>query len=96
MVTYHTFNDGEVISRQGEEADFFYLVTKGKVSARIDDKPYAELSPGDVIGVLPFLTKTPYLATGIAQGTVECLALSKEDFESLRCFRLNLTRPAGI
>jgi len=86
MVQYVTFNDGEVISTQGEEAEFFYLITKGKVTAKIDDKPFAELSPGDVIGVLPFLSRTPYLATGIAKGDVECLALSKEDFERLRQF----------
>jgi CRP-like cAMP-binding protein len=86
MVRQITFQDGEVVNTQGKEADFFYLITEGKLSARIDDKPFAELGPGDVIGVLPFLTRGPYLATGIAQGTVKCLALSKEDFESLRHF----------
>jgi zinc transporter ZupT len=86
MVRNVTFPDKEVMSTQGEEADSFYLITEGKVSARIDDKPFAELSPGDVIGVLPFLTNTPYQATGVANGRVKCLALSKEDFESLRRF----------
>ena len=70
MVRHVNFHDGEVISTQGEEANFFYLITEGKVSARIDDKPFAELHPGDVIGVLPCLTKTPYQATGIARGPV--------------------------
>lgn len=85
-VRHFAFHEGEVINTQGNEADFFYLITEGKVSAKIDHKPFAELGPGDVIGVLPFLSGTPYQATGIAQGPVECLALSKEDFESLRHF----------
>jgi len=81
-----TFQDGEVVNTQGNDADFFYLITDGKVSAKIDHKPFAELGPGDVIGVLPFLTGTTYQATGIAHGPVKCLALSKEDFDSLRHF----------
>lgn len=85
-VHHHTFHDGEVLSRQGEEAHFLYIITQGKVSARIDEKPFAELGPGDVIGVLPLVTRTPYMATGLARGTVKCLALAKEDFESLRRF----------
>lgn len=85
-VRHFTFRDGEVINKEGNEADFFYLITEGKISAKIDHKPFAELGPGDVIGVLPFLTGTSYQATGIAQGPVKCLALSKEDFETLRHF----------
>jgi CRP-like cAMP-binding protein len=78
------FHDGEVIARQGADADNLFFVMEGTVSMTRDGSPLEEFSPGSVIGIIPILTQNPNPGTAAAKGPVTALALSKDDFNRLR------------
>jgi CRP-like cAMP-binding protein len=77
-------NDGEVLARQGEDADKLLFLLDGGVSVNRDGSPVGDFGPGDVIGIIPILTQAPNPGTAKAKGPVNMLALSKEDFDRLR------------
>jgi cAMP-dependent protein kinase regulator len=60
-----TFNDGDIIIRQGEEGDKFYIIEKGEVvcekSAQPNGPPLEamRLGPGSYFGELALLTNQP-------------------------------------
>ena len=84
MVRPVRFYDGQVIAKQGEDADLLFLVLEGKVSVTRDGRFFAEIGPDNVIGIIPLVTQVPYPGTATAKGPVTALALSKGDFDRLR------------
>jgi len=83
------FAPGQVIFRQGDPADRFYIITKGQVdilrSASKDgpEMPVGRLSIGEYFGEIELLGRTFRAVTARAVGAVECLALNREVFKSL-------------
>ncbi len=82
------FEKGDVIIRQGDEADRFYIIVDGKVSVvRLtdDDKEVelATLGAGDVFGEMGILTETRRNADVRTCTDVEVLALDWADFRDL-------------
>jgi hypothetical protein len=84
MVRPVTFHDGEVIGNQGEDPDSLLFVLEGTVSAARDGRPAGEMGPGNVVGIIPFLTQLPYPGTATVKGTLIGYTLTKEDFDRLR------------
>ena len=84
MVRPMSFYDGEVIGKQGEDADALLLVMQGTVSVTRDGHSIGESGPDNVIGIIPILTQIPNPGTATAKGPVTALALAKEDFDRLR------------
>jgi len=84
MVRTMSFHDGEVIARQGQDADVLFFITDGTVSVTRDGSSVGESGSDNVIGVIPILTQIPNPGTVTAKGRVTALALSKEDFDRLR------------
>jgi CRP-like cAMP-binding protein len=84
MVHPMSFYDGEVIARQGEDADVLIFVMGGAVGTTRDGSSVGESGPDNVIGIIPILTQVPHPGTVTARGLVTALALSKEDFNRLR------------
>ena len=85
--TERVFTTGDVIFRQGEPADFLYVVLSGQVRAiqTTTESPLAgqflaEFAYGDIFGELGMLTDQPRSATLVAVEHTRCLALSLEDF----------------
>ena len=83
-----TFNDGEAIIKQGEQAQCMYFVEQGSVRiVREQDGRSKELKvceAGDYFGELALLTKKPRAATVYAQGEVtKCAILDVDAFERL-------------
>lgn len=82
-----TFKDSEVIMREGDEGDGFFIVLSGEVIVvkKIDGIPKEvhRCKKGDYFGERALLKKEPRAASCIAKGTVECLRLSTADFEQL-------------
>jgi ferredoxin-NADP reductase/CRP-like cAMP-binding protein len=64
------FSAGDVIFRQGDEADVIYLVLDGEVGIHQDDKLVASLNPGQCFGELGLLTHARRAAT--ARATTDC------------------------
>ncbi len=62
------FNPGDIILREGDKTDGWYVLLSGKVGVFKSDLTVAEISKiGTVIGELGFLLNIPRTATLIAQ-----------------------------
>ena len=84
MVRPLSFYDGQVMAKQGEDANVLFFVMKGTVSVTRDGSSVGELGLDNVIGIIPILTQIPNPGTATAKGPVTALALSKENFDRLR------------
>ena len=79
------FKAGQVIIREGETGDLFYVITEGHAEILIHDADGAELllhevGPGDFFGELSMLTNEPRAARVRAVDQVSTLALERDDF----------------
>jgi HlyB family type I secretion system ABC transporter len=86
--TEERFDFGDVIVRQGEEADAFFVLVTGrarvlKESPNADETPLNRLVPGDEFGEGALLTGGPRGATVRASTTVEALRLERPAFLAL-------------
>ena len=87
---HESYRRDDVIIRQGDPGDRFFIIRSGEVSVvrEVDGghEHVATLGPGDCVGELALLFAVPRTATVIACGDVEVLALGRDDF--LRMFPL--------
>ena len=79
------FRPGQVIIREGEMGELFYVITEGHAEVIIRDADGAELilhevGPGDFFGELSMLTNEPRSARIRAVDAVTTLALERDDF----------------
>jgi CRP-like cAMP-binding protein len=86
-LTYAPFTRGEVVTRQGAEAHWLYLIDDGEVSIRVSDsgieREVAKLQGGSFFGEMSLLTGEKRSATVVALSDVECFRLDKEAFKSV-------------
>lgn len=78
-----TFKKGEVIVREGERGDIFYVIESGSVDVLKKDhgnRPLTTLTTGQFFGERALLTEDVRQATCIATSEVQCLSLMREDF----------------
>ena len=85
LVKREAFNSGDVIIRQGEIGDKFYIIESGLVDV-ISDKDAATgksvtLTAGDFFGEVALLTGAPRNATITARGPVTVFTLTKQHFD---------------
>jgi len=83
---YAPFTNGEILTRQGAEAHWLYLIVDGRVSVRVRDEAGTEvevtqLGPGNFFGEMSLMTGEPRAATVVALSDVECYRLSAESFK---------------
>lgn len=75
---------GDVVIRQGDAGDKFYLIRRGKVEVIVKDdegeRVVATLEPGNCFGERALLTEEPRNATVRAVEDTDLYALSKENF----------------
>jgi CRP-like cAMP-binding protein len=88
----------EVIVRQGEPGDEFFIIEDGRVQVELDDAsetgepvPLAQLGPGDYFGELALLTDAPRNATVVALTDCALLSMTREAFERF----LDVSAPAA-
>ncbi len=81
------FVDGELLTRQGDEAHWLYLIEKGVVAVRVSadgvEREVAQLKAGDHFGEMGLMTGERRSATVVAIGAVDCFRLDKDAFEEL-------------
>jgi len=83
------FNAGQIIFRQGDPADKFYIITQGQVDITRQIKkdgqevPVGRLSEGMYFGEIELLGKAERSVTAKAVTVVECLTLNRDVFKSL-------------
>jgi CRP-like cAMP-binding protein/small-conductance mechanosensitive channel len=81
------FGRAEVITRQGAQANWLYVLTKGEVEVRISssegDRRVAVLKAPSFFGEMALMTGQPREATVVALSEVECLRVDKADFQQI-------------
>jgi small-conductance mechanosensitive channel/CRP-like cAMP-binding protein len=85
---YAPFAPGEIMTRQGAEAHWLYLIVEGQVSVRVAvdgglEKEVARLGPGNFFGEMSLMTGKPREATVVALSDVECYRLGAEAFKRI-------------
>jgi CRP-like cAMP-binding protein len=81
------FNAGEVIVREGDQGETFYLIRSGRVlinTTKVDatggQLALGTMGPGSFFGEVSLLTNKPRTATVIAGQNVELMELTRENF----------------
>ena len=81
------FVRGEAITRQGAEAHWLYIITKGEADVRVSldgaSERVATLREGDFFGEMGLMTGAPRTATVVALTEVECYRLDKDGFDEI-------------
>ena len=76
------YNKGEIIIEEGTSGNIFYLISKGKVSISKEGKYLRTLDCGECLGEKSLLSNDSLrTATAIAQESVICYLISKNDFD---------------
>lgn len=82
-----TFADGEVIIRQGDDGNLFYIISEGTAVCTKQFTPsepvqdIGVLGQGAYFGEIALLTTRPRQATVTAKGQVKCLTLDRKTFK---------------
>lgn len=81
-VETRAYADGEVVMREGQPGDRFYIVAEGSAAVSVSGVPRPELGPGDGFGEIALLRGVPRTATVTAAGSLRVLTLSRDAFLS--------------
>ncbi|MBX7115408.1 MAG: mechanosensitive ion channel [Myxococcaceae bacterium] len=84
---YAPFSRGEILTRQGAEAHWLYLLDEGEVSIRVGEgsleREVARLKGGSFFGEMSLMTGEARSATVVALTDVECFRLDKATFQEV-------------
>ena len=83
----HEADTGDMVIRQGDAGDLFYLIRSGSVDVLIDDgtqgRKVAELKQGQYFGEAALITEEPRNATIVAREPSVFYALGKDEFRAV-------------
>jgi MFS family permease len=71
---------GDVIIREGDEGDRFYVIESGTVEVTKEGRHIADLGPGDFVGEIALLRDVPRVATVVATSELVLQSLERSQF----------------
>jgi CRP-like cAMP-binding protein len=71
---------GDVLVREGEAGDRFYLIDEGSVDVTIAMRPVRRLGPGEYFGEIALVRDVPRTATVTAGSDVHLYSLRRAEF----------------
>lgn len=77
------FKSGDVIIREGEEADAVYTLMKGKARAFLREQEVGVIREGEIFGALAVLTHSRRIATVVADAECTVMAVPGNQFAGL-------------
>jgi len=75
--------DGQILARQGESGQEFFVVLAGNVIVAREEQQLARLGPGDFLGEIALLDGRPRTASATADGPTRLLVLDHRQFDAL-------------
>ena len=92
---FRSYQSGEMLIEAGTENHYLYFITSGQLDVRRDGKEIGQLSRGDIVGEMSFLTNTPANADVVAQKDASCVLIDKAKLRSIMMkhpsFHLSMT-----
>eukprot|EP00928_Gymnodinium_smaydae_P093855 TRINITY_DN781_c0_g1_i4.p1 TRINITY_DN781_c0_g1~~TRINITY_DN781_c0_g1_i4.p1 ORF type:complete len:782 (+),score=190.77 TRINITY_DN781_c0_g1_i4:47-2347(+) len=79
-----SFRAGDVIIRQGDEGNDFFVIQSGTADVSIDGKSVAKLKKGDYFGENALLRNEQRTATITAADNIEALKITRDNFQKLQ------------
>ncbi|WP_259732378.1 cyclic nucleotide-binding domain-containing protein [Synechocystis sp. CS-94] len=83
LLTPHHAYPREVLCREGEQGDYFYLIAVGEADVYKGETWVNRLTSGDIFGEMSLLTGEPRSATVVAVTAMELYQLDKENFAQI-------------
>jgi CRP-like cAMP-binding protein len=74
---------GMPIFREGDPADYMYVVLVGEVELEIQDRVVATLRRGEIFGEMALIDGKPRVATAVAHTDCRCARINEERFLQL-------------
>ena len=93
LPSWHIRNtQGTTVVREGDRADAFYIVYRGRLEVRVRDQVIAVLEDGDHFGEVALVLNTRRTASIVATTPVTCLRLHRDAFVTLMTSNEDLER----
>ena len=80
---FEVYEPGQIIIRQGEQADYVYNMSSGVAEVLVDDVDVARIGEGEIFGAMAVLTRTNRSATVRARTECSVVKVPKEQFTEL-------------
>ncbi len=71
---------GSTLFKQGESADFMYVVVEGAIDVRLGDVVLETVEPGGMIGEMALIEQLPRSATAVAREDSKVSAVDRKRF----------------
>jgi CRP-like cAMP-binding protein len=75
-----TYEPGDVIIREGEPGERFYIIAEGRARAAKEGEELRQMGTGDSFGEIALLRRIPRTAAVTAMSHVEARTLTREEF----------------
>ena len=79
-ITTRSFAAGDMIFREGEEAEELFIITQGEVEIRLNGRVLEQLGENDLFGEMALVDSEPRSASAIAATAVDLVPITEKQF----------------